>query len=379
MGDSTIESMRVIGFPGRYVQGSGALGLLGNLVVEMGCRRPVVVSDDIVEMALGSLIPDALRRTGLPVERLRFGGECTYAVIAELSRQAAASGADVVVALGGGKTIDTAKGVARTLRARLVVAPTVASNDSPTSRLIVVYDESHRLVGVEYLTRNPDVVLVDTAVIVKAPVRFFRAGIGDAVSKRFEAAQCGAARGRNFFGGLPPQTARTMADRCYAVIRECGAASLAAVARHECTEDVENVIEATVLLSGLSFESGGLSIAHALLRGLTAIPSLSGALHGEMVAFGTLVQLVLEERSVAELREHLDLLANLGLPITLRDLGQEALAAQELALVGDLTLKAPYIGNFQRRMSAGDVERAIIQADSLGRSRSRPVDDPLSP
>lgn len=368
MRETAIESMRVIGFPGRYVQGPGALDLLGSLLVEMGCRRPVLVSDDIVDSALAGVVPGALARAGLAAERLRFDGECTRAAIAALSQVAAAARADAVVALGGGKTIDTAKGVARTLGTRLVIAPTVASNDSATSRLIVVYDESHRLVGVDYLARNPDMVLVDTAVIVRAPLRFFRAGIGDAISKRFEAAQCGAAGGRNFFGGMPPRTARVMAEQCYATIRESGEASLAAVSRHECTEEVESVVEATVLLSGLGFESGGLSLSHALLRGLTAIASLSGALHGEMVAFGTVVQLVLEQRSPEELREHVDLLSRLALPVTLRELGQTVLTPQELTLVAELTLGAPYIGNFERALSVRDFERAIIEADALGRS-----------
>lgn len=361
-----IEAMRVIGFPGRYVQGPGALDVLGELVVELGCTHPVVVSDDIVQSALGSMVPDSLQRVSLPVERLRFGGECTYAAIAAHASQARDLGADLVIALGGGKTIDTAKGIARTLGLRLIIAPTVASNDSPTSRLIVVYDDHHRLVGVEYLGRNPDMVVVDTRVIVRAPVRFFRAGIGDAISKRFEAAQCGAAGGRNFFGGLPPDTARVMADRCYDVIQDLGEASLADVARHECTGAVESVTEATVLLSGLGFESGGLSLSHALLRGLTAIPSLSSALHGEMVAFGTLVQLVLEERSAAEIREHVELLIRLDLPTTIGGLGQDRLSAHELTRVSELTLKAPYIGNFQRSLTSNELERAITQADSLG-------------
>lgn len=367
MGTSN-ETARVIGFPGRYVQGPGALAQLGQLAAEMGSRRPVLISDEVVQAALGDRVPQALAQAGLTARRLAFAGECTRAAVADLAAQARAAQADLVIALGGGKTIDTAKGVARETGAALVVAPTVASNDSPTSRLIVLYDEAHRLIGVDYLARNPDLVLVDTAVIVQAPLRFFRAGIGDAISKRYEAAQCAAAGGRNFFGGLPPGIAQVMAEHCHAVIVEHGVAALQDVARHATTPAVETVTEATVLLSGLAFESGGLSLSHALLRGLTTQPAMAGALHGEMVAFGSLVQLVLEGRPAAELEAHRALLARLGLPVSLAGLGQAVLGDDELQRVAELTLQAPYAGHFQRKLTSQDVASAIAQADALGRS-----------
>lgn len=363
--------MRIIGFPGRYVQGPGALRALGTLVRELGCERPAVVSDDVVDAALGDIVPEALASASLAFGRLRFPGECTHAAIAALSAQARAAGADLVVALGGGKTIDTAKGIARTLGSRLIIAPTVASNDSPTSRLIVVYDDGHRLVGVDYLARNPDVVLVDTEVIVRAPVRFFRAGIGDAISKRYEAAQCAGAGGLNFFGGCPPDTAGILAERCHAAIVEHGTAALEAVGRHACTPAVESVVEATVLLSGLGFESGGLSLSHALLRGLSAVPQLAGALHGEQVAFGTVVQLMLERRPDAAIDAHLALLSRLGLPTTLAALGWTHASPDRIGQVAALTMAAPYIGNFQSALTADAIADAIVRADAAGCAPAR--------
>lgn len=364
-------ALRVIGFPGRYVQGPGALRSLGALVRELGGERPVVVSDDVVDAALGDRVPQALEAASLAATRLRFAGECTRAAIAGLSGQARDARADLVVALGGGKTIDTAKGIARTLGARLVIAPTVASNDSPTSRLIVVYDDTHRLVGVDYLARNPDLVLVDTEVIARAPVRFFRAGIGDAISKRYEAAQCARAGGLNFFGGTPPDTAGILADRCHAAIVAHGGAALEAVGRQACTAAVESVVEATVLLSGLGFESGGLSLSHALLRGFSAVPELAGALHGEQVAFGTIVQLVLEDRAAAELEAHLALLTRLGLPTTLAALGWNRVSGGQLAQVASLTMAAPYISHFQSVLTADAIARAIARADAAGSAPAR--------
>ncbi|MCC7199168.1 MAG: glycerol dehydrogenase [Gammaproteobacteria bacterium] len=365
-----LNQLRIAGFPGRYLQGSGALGAIGTVARELAGRRLLVVSDDIVDAAVGGRLHEQLRAESMPVERLRFGGECTPAAIASLAQQVSARDGDVVVGLGGGKTIDTAKGVSKAMGARLIVVPTIASNDSATSRLIVLYDDAHRVQGVDLLPRNPDAVVVDTREIARAPVRFFRAGIGDALSKTFEAAQCARAGGLNFHGGRPPRTAGALGDYCYSLLRDHGEAAVEAVTAGRCTDAVEDVTEATVLLSGLAFESGGLSIAHALLRGLTGVPALLHALHGEMVAFGTLVQLVLEDRPGSRVTDYLALLGRIGLPASLGALGKASLSDDELETVAALTLAAPYIRNFDRVLDGTALRRAIIEADRLGSSIS---------
>lgn len=364
---STSPRFRIAGFPGRYLQGPGALGAVGGVITDLGGRRPMVVSDDLVDHAVGQHLGRELQLASLSPARLRFGGECTRHAIEVLAGEARRLQGDLVVALGGGKAIDTAKGVSRSLGVPLVVVPTIASNDSATSRLIVLYDESHRVLGVELLDRNPDAVVVDTATIVRAPVRFFRAGIGDAMSKAFEAAQCHAAGGRNFHGGLPPRFATALGEYCYRLLRTRAEAAVDAVTRGVADEVAEDVIEATVLLSGLAFESGGLSVAHALLRGLSAVPGLQQALHGEMVSFGTVVQMVLENRPQAELDEHLAFSVRVGLPVTLAELGQEVLDVDELDTVARLTVAAPYIAHFERPLAPADLGAAVLAADALGR------------
>jgi glycerol dehydrogenase len=363
---SVLGRLRVAGFPGRYLQGPGAIDALPEVVAGLGSRSVVVVSDDVVDEAVGRRLQARLRTESISTRRLRFPGECTRATIDALAAEAKGTRDEVIVGLGGGKTIDTAKGVANAIGARLVIVPTIASNDSATSSLMVLYDESHRVVGAEVLPRNPDVVLVDTAEIARAPVRFFRAGIGDALSKTFEARQCRTSGGLNFFRGRPPEAAVVMADRCYATILECGEAAVQAVTRHECTAEVESVTEATVLLSGLGFESGGLSLAHALIRGLSGVTRLARALHGEMVTFGTVVQLVLERRSDDQVRLHLELVGRMGMSATLAGLGAESLSATELATLAELTLAAPYTRNFERSLDSTEIVAAVLEADRLG-------------
>jgi glycerol dehydrogenase len=364
--------VRSMGFPGRYIQGPQALRQLPQLLEELGACSIALLADATVRRALGSRIDAELQSNAggaaTPAVWLDFRGECSAPIIADLAAQAGEC--DTIVALGGGKTIDTGKGISRQRRARLIIVPTIASNDSPTSRLIVLYDEAHRVAGVQLLARNPDVVLVDTEVIARAPARFFSAGMGDALSKTFEARQCHLTQGRNFFGTLSLPTARLFADRCYAVIVEHGAAALRQVAeRHEPDESVERVIEATVLLSGVGFESGGLSLAHALVRGFSAHPKIGGFLHGEAVAFGTLVQLVAEGRPDAEITEHAELTRRLGLPVSFKSFGVDPISAAELDEIAGIACTAPYIAHLRPAIDAAGVRQALERADRIGSGR----------
>ena len=361
--------VKTIGFPGRYIQGPDAVRQLPELLNEFLLSKPIILMDDLVRESIGDLILRPLSVAGIQPTVLRFAGECTSAAIEQLSVQIDRKKADVVIGYGGGKTIDAAKGIAKAHNLQLIIVPTIASNDAPTSRLIVLYDDQHRVTRVDRIARNPDVVLVDTAIIARAPARFFAAGLGDALSKKFEATQCHLAGGLNFFGTPSLATARLLADRCYETIIEFGLPALKQIQEHRTpNESVERAIEASVLLSGLGFESGGLSLSHALTRGFSAHPVMSTFLHGETVAFGAIVQLVAEERPQIEVQAHIDFCHSLGLPITLAQLGAKNATAAEILQMATLTAAAPYIGNLTPAADAQRIAQCITSADAMGRA-----------
>jgi glycerol dehydrogenase len=135
------EALAILGAPRRYVQGPGALDRIGELAFALG-QRPFVVADRV---ALDLLRPRLEKTLGAAARFAVFAGECSHDEIARLAASCGAAGGDVVIALGGGKAIDTGKGVALRRELPLLVAPTIASNDAPTSRVIVVYDENHAI------------------------------------------------------------------------------------------------------------------------------------------------------------------------------------------------------------------------------------------
>lgn len=348
-------TLRAFGGPNLYIQGPDALAELPARIAALGTAA-FVVADAVVMDLLGPRLRAAL---GPSASFATFGGECTAGEIDRLAAAARDAGADVIVGLGGGKAIDTAKGVRMALGAPIVIVPSIASNDSPTSRLAVLYTEAHVLAEVRLMATNPDVVLVDTSVIARAPARFFAAGIGDALSKKFEVAQCARAGGSNFFKGSPTELALAIADRCYAIVRSDGVAAMDAVRRQAPDAAMEKVVEATILLSGLAFESGGLSIAHSLTRGFSVIPELARALHGEQVALGLLAQLIAEGRDAVFLDDLRAFYAAIGLPTTLSAQGVREAAAVD-AIVDVSWRTAPYIRNFTPELSQDRLHAAVM-------------------
>ncbi|WP_299949450.1 glycerol dehydrogenase [uncultured Ruegeria sp.] len=360
--------LKTMGFPSRYVQGPGALAEVGAFLRDLNFERPVILCDETVRTEVVPSLAQSLESSGFPVSLLDFPGEINQDTLASCRDDIGRHRADVVLGLGGGKAIDAAKAAAAHEGVPIVVVPTVASNDAPTSRLIVINDHDARPVKIEFLKLNPMAIFVDTDVIVKAPPRFFAAGIGDAISKSLEAHQCNRSNGQNFFGTPPTTTALMMSDQCYEVILRNAVVAYQSVCDRQVSAEVEELLEATVLLSGIGFESGGLSLAHALLRGITAVPTISKMLHGEMVAFGALIQMVVEDRSPTEIEQLLYVLIQVQLPVTFEQLGSDGtLSNEDIGRIVDATLAHSYAKNMHPQLTPEALSHALLQADALGR------------
>ena len=356
--------MRIFGSPGRYIQGPGTISEIGRVAKSIGDVACLVVDAGVADL-VGAPIRASLAEAGVKAALEPFSGEITYPVIEALTETMRAHHPALVIAAGGGKGLDVGKGVAERLRVPIVTVPTIASNDAPTSATYVVYDEAHTIAAIDRMGVNPHTVLVDTQLIANAPAKFLRWGIGDALTKTFEAAGCWAGRGKTPFGTRPLRTGMVIAEAGYQVLRRHAAKALAAVERGEVTDDLEATVEACILMSGLGFENGGLSIAHSLTRGLVKARGAMTAPHGEQVAYGTLVQLAAERRPDAELQDLAGFLRDIGLPVRLADLGMEEASVAEIDEIAALTMTAPHVVNLAHEVGAQDVAAAMRRVEGL--------------
>lgn len=350
-----MSDLRRFAGPLSYVQGPGALDELPTLLAPYG--RPLVVTDPVVLELLGDRLAALL--ADLSPAYVVLDGEITAAAADALTASAPPD-VSVVVGIGGGKALDAGKAVSLRLGLPVVTVPTAASNDSPCSGVAAMYDDDHRLASVDKLPANPHAVVVDTALIVAAPIRLLRSGIGDAIAKKFEARACLAGTGVTALGTRPLLIGSAIADACYAVLREHAIEAVADAQAGRITPAFEATVEACVLMSGLGFENGGLSLAHSLTRGLmSAAPN---ATHGEHVAWGTLVQLAVEGASDAGLNDLRGFLNAVGLPTTLADLGETA--PDEVEEIVAATMHAPHLANIPTPLTADDVGDALRSLDA---------------
>ena len=363
-------AIKVFCSPSRYTQGKGATAALGREMSAMGLEGPaLIVAGKTVIGRLAETWKASLGEAGLRHAVHRFGGECSPGEIERVKAAAREAGARTIVGAGGGKVLDTARAAAADLGLPVVSCPTVASSDAPCSALSVIYTDEGVFQEYRFYRRNPDLVLVDTEVIAQAPARLLSAGMGDALATWFEARTCVAGSVKNMRGGGSSQSALALAELCYRTLLNDGAAALLAVSTGSVTPSLERLVEANTLLSGLGFESSGLAAAHAVHNGLTAAPETHAYYHGEKVAFGLLVQLVLEGAPCATVEQVLGFSSEVNLPITLAGIGLDGLTRDRLdPIARRATAPGETIHNEPFEVPPDMVADAILTADSLGRA-----------
>lgn len=356
--------------PARYVQGPDATESLGREMRTVGLGGPALV---VAGASAATALAPAWERTfadvGVKYAVHAFGGESSVAEIDRIAAAARALGAAVVIGAGGGKVLDATRAAADALHLPVVCCPTVVSTDAPCSALSVIYTDDGVFQEYRFYRRNPELVLVDTRVVANGPPRLFVAGMGDALSTYFEAKTCVDARRPNMRGGTSTLAAFALAELCYRTVLADGVAALTAVRAKVVTPALERVAEANTLLSGLGFESSGLAAAHAIHNGLTAAEETHDYLHGEKVAFGTLVQLVLEGRPQPAIDELVGFCRAVGLPVTLAGIG---LTGATAAVVSRIAVRACAAGetihNLPFAVTPAAVADAIRAADALGQA-----------
>jgi glycerol dehydrogenase len=356
--------------PRRYVQGRHLLNEAGAHLAKIG-KKPLVLWDARVKSAVGARLLASLKEAKLEVVELEFRGDSTRAEVARVARLAKESGADMMVGVGGGKTLDTAKAAAAAAGLKTVTVPTVASTDSPTSSFTVWYDEQGVCQGFESWGVNPDLVLVDSQVIAEAPVRAFVAGMGDALSTWVEAEVVNTTRGQNLAGGTATMAAMAIARLGYDILMKYGVEAKRAVEQKVVTHAVEKVIEANTLLSGLGFESCGVATAHMIANCLPGFPECHGLMHGEEVAFGIISQLCLDANMATdEMHRIVDFMIAVGLPVTFADIHLEGVTRERLRKIGDICAGPGSLCHAHPfKITTDGIVDAMIAADALGRER----------
>ncbi|TSB45276.1 glycerol dehydrogenase [Alkalicoccobacillus porphyridii] len=356
--------------PSRYVQGKNILESNASQYISKLGQHALLIADEFVWDIAGNQLVDTLTKDDIKSEQVTFGGESSLNEIDRIIQVGKESDADMVIGLGGGKTLDTAKGVADKLGYPIVIIPTTASTDAPTSGLSVIYSDDGVFEDYSFYDKNPDLVIVDSQIIASAPPRFLISGIADALATWVEARAVLQSNGQIMSGGQPTIAGQAIAEKAEEILFEYSLQAVEANKNKIVTPALESIIEANTLLSGLGFETAGLAAAHAIHNGFTAIHGeIHNLTHGEKVAYGTIAQLVLENKNLEELDRYLELYIELGLPVTLEELHLADASDEDLLKIAELaTAEGETIHNLPQKVTADDVVQAIKAVDIYAKS-----------
>lgn len=211
-----------------------------------------------------------------------FRGECTDVEVERLRL----TDVDVLIAVGGGKLVDTAKLVAYRQGVPLVVIPTLASNCAAFTPLSVIYDEQGAYARYDVFPVVIERVIVDARVMIESPYDYFRAGVIDTVAKFYEA---------RFLSGdssidAGVNTGLVLAEQCGRLVE----LDLSEYAFQTYSQDVRFAVDHVIAIGGAvgGFGDAGtrVAVAHAVHNALSRFESTHRFLHGDKVGFGLIVQ-----------------------------------------------------------------------------------------
>lgn len=348
--------------PGRYVSGYENIAELGTEVNKIA-DSVVVLLDETVEGIVEKGIKSLEEK--IIIHKVYFNGECCHEEMDRVAEIAKENKVDAVVGFGGGKIMDTTKGAGYKAGVKIVTVPTIAATCASWASHSAVYTKEG--IAYEYfdIHKNADLLFMDKKIISEAPKRYLISGMVDTLAKWIETNAY--TKGKNNFN-VELEIARHLAKKCFDEVIEFGKKAITDIEAGEYSEEVDRMIEHVILTAGLVGGIGGEACravaAHAINNGYTVLAHYKKMLHGEVVGFGNIVQLLLD--SEYELAEKvLNFYKDICAPIGQNGLGLNPSDEEMIKVInksmysGDTMWNLPYEFDFEL------IENKIKEADEL--------------
>ncbi len=350
--------------PGKYVSGFDNIGKLGEEVKKVGNKALILVDKNIENIVYKGI--ESIKALG-ETEFTYFNGECSFEETNRITNLIIEKKCDVIVGLGGGKTMDTAKAAGYDARVKIVTVPTIAATCASWASHSAMYTEEGIAHSYYSIYKNADLLFMDKKICFEAPVRYIVSGMVDTLAKWIETkAYTGPIEDKN----TELEIAIILAKKCYKEILEYGAKAVEDVKKGVYSKEVDMMLEHNILTAGLIGGIGGEACravaAHAINNGLTALPkTYNGNLHGEVVGFGNLVQLILdgEKEEALKIAKFFRLI---GAPATLEDMGYVNLSDSQMdKIINKALYKGDTMWNLPYKVDFDIIKKAILEANSL--------------
>ncbi|NMP28179.1 iron-containing alcohol dehydrogenase family protein [Rahnella sp. SAP-1] len=350
-------------FPAQILRGPGVISQLGAICSRLG-KRALVIGGHQALAAVGDNIRHCLEGTSVTLVGSEwYGGECSEGHILRLAKQVVALSADIIISVGGGKSLDTGKAVGVACQIPVVTLPTIAATCAAVTPLSIRYFDDGHFRDLYPLPQAPAAVIIDSQLLAQAPLRWLAAGLGDTLAKWYEFRAI-SSQHSDLSGVARSSSANSRI--CYDLIAAYGAPACDAVRAGKANSELDQVLDAIFMFAGLtSLMSSGAHAAasHAIYEGFTVCDKTREFGHGLLVGLGNLCLLALEDRSDEELREAVLLSHACAVPLRLREIAE--LNDQELASIIQASLHAPDMQNMPHAVTADALYAAFARVESM--------------
>jgi len=352
--------------PTSYTSGRGALAELPGIVAKLG-TRPVIIHGDTGWQQVQDGVLAALPESVTPADHLlHYHGYCTQKDINHYADTLRTGECDVVIAVGGGKVLDLAKGAAFTAGLACVTVPTSPATCAAIAPLSVIYGDGGEVLGVLGFGRAFDAAVVDTDIIGRAPARLLASGILDALAKWHEVRLSQKKHGRL---DAPISAALTLCEGMKATFDQHAQTAIDDARANRESDTRRLVAETAILLPGLMSGLAGngtrIAASHPVHDALTLVDHEHKSMHGELVGFGILSEMVLDNQPDDAVKQVARSFQNLGHPAGLEALGVPEALTDKADEVAERVMIDPFFQQVFTGTTAQDVKNAIAHADAL--------------
>ncbi|WP_243298362.1 iron-containing alcohol dehydrogenase family protein [Bacillus litorisediminis] len=357
-------NLEVRGAPSYYSCEIGILDKLDTLLQSNHITKCIVLHGEKSWNAISPYFPK--ERTTLSFTFVPYHGECTLKEVNRVCKIAKQEKAEAIIGIGGGKVLDITKAAANQANIDAILLPTLASTCAAWTPLSVFYDEDGSFTHYSIFPRSSLYVLIEPRAFLNSPSRYLIAGIADTLAKWYEA---DVIMRELKDPPLAVSIAHHAARLCRDVLLEHSLDALQDLKAGEISPSLLKVIETNIVAGGMvggyGDQFGRISGAHAVHNGLTILEETHHLLHGEKVAYGILIQLVLE-KNWNEIKKLIELYKSLQLPYMLEHLGLQLHEQAKLLRIAEAIVKpSESIHLMKGSFSAEKLYQAFIDLETF--------------
>ena len=299
--------------PRRILIGAGVISEVGSLVRSLygNSEKVAIITGATVKERAGTECNSSLQTSSLSSSWLVVQ-DATMDTVARLQEKIGNDIPDLIIGLGGGRSVDVAKMTAFIIGRPFLSVPTSASHDGISSPFVSIRgtDKPHSI-----RANTPIGVVADTRLMSEAPPRLLAGGCGDLVAKITAVKDWELARDEKgeYFGSY----AANLAVMSAKIILE-ESAKLKRRTPFSIRTIVEALISAGVAacIAGSSRPCSGAE--HLFSHAIEYVAGPGFGLHGERVGIGTIMMAKLHDLDWEKI---IDALENVGAPTKAKQIG----------------------------------------------------------